>query len=467
MSLISTWSTIADANGTLGSPPFYWPEGQAPSTVNDCARLMMASIRTQFNELPWFNWGYNVTRASGTSIQITTASANTMTIAAVFYTGGRLKFFDTTTLYGTITTVSASAVATTVSFTPDSGSLTASFSSVSNSVLNDPTGSGLSIPADVVRQSGAQIYGSDGGATDAYAVTMSPVVTSLTTGQVINFHANTANTGNATLAVDGLAAINILKNKDQTLITGDIKAGQLVTVIYDGTNFQMQSQLGGASGGLVSMQFFTSGTGATYTRPAGVSKILVECVGGGGGGGGCDAAAANNSAASGGGGGGYCRKWFSAADATYTYSVGAGGAGGAAGNNNGVAGGDTTFSTMTASGGIFGTGYATFPIASGYNVLNNGAPGGGASGGDVNTPGGYSGIGIAGGVNVSIGGYGGDSYIGAGAQSAIAYNGSTDAAGGDGTAYGAGGGGAATCNTATTQAGGNGAAGLIIVWEYA
>src|SRR5579864_4365438 len=95
MSLISTWSTVANANGTLGSTPFYWPEGQAPSTVNDCAREMMATIRTQWNDAVWFNWGYTVTKVSGTSFSVVTAAWNTVTLPAAFVANARIKCFDT------------------------------------------------------------------------------------------------------------------------------------------------------------------------------------------------------------------------------------------------------------------------------------------------------------------------------------------------------------------------------------
>src|SRR5260221_9606579 len=44
------------------------------------------------------------------------------------------------------------------------------------------------------------------------------------------------------------------------------------------------------SGGLKSFQVFTTGTAATYTRPAGITSILVEVIGGGGGGGGGNSA---------------------------------------------------------------------------------------------------------------------------------------------------------------------------------
>lgn len=95
----------------------------------------------------------------------------------------------------------------------------------------------------LISQGSGEIYAADGGGTDAYSITLVPPITSYTTGQVFNFKANTVNVGNATLSINGLTAKNILKNNDQTLEDGDIEAGQIVTVVYDGTQFQMQSQI--------------------------------------------------------------------------------------------------------------------------------------------------------------------------------------------------------------------------------
>lgn len=44
----STWSTTAGDNNA--SPPDGWPEGQSPSSVNNCAREMMAAIKRSWND---------------------------------------------------------------------------------------------------------------------------------------------------------------------------------------------------------------------------------------------------------------------------------------------------------------------------------------------------------------------------------------------------------------------------------
>lgn len=87
------------------------------------------------------------------------------------------------------------------------------------------------------------IIGTDAGSTDAYVITPTPAVRALAdiTGVPVVFKANTINTGNATLNISGLGAANILKSYNGTLSDGDIKAGQWVTVTYDGTSFQLLS----------------------------------------------------------------------------------------------------------------------------------------------------------------------------------------------------------------------------------
>lgn len=93
------------------------------------------------------------------------------------------------------------------------------------------------------------MFAADAGSTDAYVVTFSPAIAGYVTGQTYRFKANTANTTAATLNINGLGAKTIKKaagGVTTDLATNDIRAGQWVDVIYDGTNFQMQSLLGNA-----------------------------------------------------------------------------------------------------------------------------------------------------------------------------------------------------------------------------
>lgn len=84
-----------------------------------------------------------------------------------------------------------------------------------------------------VSQDGAEIYGADAGASDTYAATLSPAPTAYSGGQVYRIYCNTANTGAATLNINGLGAKDIRKNGSAALETGDILAGQIIEVVYD------------------------------------------------------------------------------------------------------------------------------------------------------------------------------------------------------------------------------------------
>jgi hypothetical protein len=74
--------------------------------------------------------------------------------------------------------------------------------------------------------------------TDIYTTTIAGV-TSYTTNEAYIIKFNTNNVNGATLDINGLGAINLVKNNDVNIIGGDIRVGQEFLVIYDGTNFQM------------------------------------------------------------------------------------------------------------------------------------------------------------------------------------------------------------------------------------
>lgn len=70
MSNISQWSTSAASNNS--APPDGFPEGQAPSTVNDCAREVMAAVARQFQDSD----GSLVTTGTGTAYTLITNNSN-------------------------------------------------------------------------------------------------------------------------------------------------------------------------------------------------------------------------------------------------------------------------------------------------------------------------------------------------------------------------------------------------------
>lgn len=77
------------------------------------------------------------------------------------------------------------------------------------------------------------------GTGNAITANLTPVISAYATNQTFRFVATASNSGATTIAINGLAAKAIKKNITVALETGDIQNGQVVTIFYDGTNFQL------------------------------------------------------------------------------------------------------------------------------------------------------------------------------------------------------------------------------------
>jgi hypothetical protein len=125
-------------------------------------------------------------------------------------------------------------------------------------------------------QQGPLNYCADAGSSDTYACSLSPAIVSYAAGNSYRFKANTANTGAATLNLNSLGAVAIKKvagGVTTDLADNDIRVNQVVDVVYDGTNFQLQSTLGNAAtggGGSISVDWYPypqQGTHVTTNDP--------------------------------------------------------------------------------------------------------------------------------------------------------------------------------------------------------
>jgi len=205
----------------------------------------------------------------------------------------------------------------------------------------------------------------------------------------------------------------------------------------------------GFDSGLASVQTFTSS--GTWTRPSGITKVIMEVQGAGGSGSGSP----NGEDCNGGGAGGYAKKFLDVSSiSTSTITVGAGGAGVTGGTggvvNGGNAGGASSWAdgtnTVTGNGGTGGS-------LSHYA----GTEGATATGGDINIKGG-SGYQILG----SYGGFrGGSSILGNGGMGKYVGRGTS---GWPPSGYGAGSG--SVFNDSGSYTSDTGGAGIVIVWEY-
>ena len=109
--------------------------------------------------------------------------------------------------------------------------------------LADGTAHTDGVNAGQIQDGGLIFQATDSGSADAYAIALSPAITAYVAGQEFTFKAGATSTGASTLNVNGVGVKNIKKKNDQAIAAGDIEANAIIKVIYDGTSFQMLSQL--------------------------------------------------------------------------------------------------------------------------------------------------------------------------------------------------------------------------------
>lgn len=143
---IESYSTTPASNNA--SPPNGWPESMAPSSVNDCARQLMADIRTLAEDAQWFNYGNTPTRVDDNTFTVATD------LTARYHVGRRLKLTGSATGYCTISATSYSAPNTTVDVTMDSGNIPGTLSAVYVAILTATNGS---LPSPLPAVSGANL----------------------------------------------------------------------------------------------------------------------------------------------------------------------------------------------------------------------------------------------------------------------------------------------------------------------
>lgn len=106
-----------------------------------------------------------------------------------------------------------------------------------------------------------------GGSSNAYTVTYDPAPIALIIGQHYQFISSFSNTDASTLNVNGLGAHSLKKYRITDLESGDISSGVVIDTVWDGTQFQILSQLSSSSSGSVTSVATNNGlTGGTITN---------------------------------------------------------------------------------------------------------------------------------------------------------------------------------------------------------
>lgn len=114
-------------------------------------------------------------------------------------------------------------------------------------------------------------YAAATGSANAYAVTLIPAPSAYAEGFAVAIKIPVDNTGPSTINVNGLGAIPIKKPNGNDVSAGNLKAGSIYTLRYNGTNFILQGEGGGGTaqpGDVLSGKTFTNDAGEqTGTMP--------------------------------------------------------------------------------------------------------------------------------------------------------------------------------------------------------
>jgi hypothetical protein len=186
MTEVSAWNAV-DASNSL-TPPDGWPEGQQPSSVNDCGRMMMGALRREHDRIT-AQIGSVAGTISTTTINATTVNTTGAITASGPITGSAINSTGNGSIAGTL-----NAGTVTVSGTVQAGQLT--------STGNLNIGGGVNV---------------SGGITSGATVTA----------------AQLTSTGNAnvagTISAGGFTTAGNINASGAASITGDLTAGHLKT----------------------------------------------------------------------------------------------------------------------------------------------------------------------------------------------------------------------------------------------
>lgn len=277
---ISTPGSIASGVGGSVGGTVELGQGTAPSLGTTSAKIYAPTSVTSY--------GIVLPGAAATGFTLRTNSSNVMTETQVGSSGSGNVVLVTgaTMVTPTLGVASATTINKVALTAPATGSTLTILDGKTATFNNSITFAGTDSTTMTFPATSATIFGSttkndvlqtamfcsDAGANDTYTCSMSPAITAYVTGTRYRFKANTANTGAASINFNSIGALTIKKpfggSITADLATNDIRVGQWVEGVYDGTNFQMTSQLGNTptagtciSGGSISQVITDDGAG--------------------------------------------------------------------------------------------------------------------------------------------------------------------------------------------------------------
>jgi hypothetical protein len=207
------------AGGNNAAPPHGAPENMEYDEVNDTLRELMAMLAR------WRTGGFSgiLTEGSGTAYTLTSGQS-----LVAYANGQHFAFLAHTISTGAVTLnvdgIGAVAVMDSRGAQLDAGDIRAS-----GIYFVVKTAASFRVVGHLASTSVAAMAGlrapTTGNSGNAYTLDMNGALGAYANGQVIAFVANAANTGAATINVDGLGAEDLRDPDDAALATGDIASG--------------------------------------------------------------------------------------------------------------------------------------------------------------------------------------------------------------------------------------------------
>ena len=176
-----------------------------------------------------------------------TAGAYVLTPSPAFasYAAGQtVAFLATHANTGSTNTINISGLGTKNLYRPGLQPLQAGDIQLNQLVIAEYDGTQFNLLSGVAPGAATPVgwyQGTDSGSANAYVVALAPAATAYVAGMQVDFKAANSNTGASTINVNGLGVVNILQaGGTAPLFPNQIRLGDVVSITYDGTQFQLE-----------------------------------------------------------------------------------------------------------------------------------------------------------------------------------------------------------------------------------
>lgn len=235
---ITKWNadyTGADTNSPTGATSM-------AGVLDDELRNIKSVVRAESESKQWERWGLTPTYVSAT--QFTLAGDQRTSNGGPIAVNRRIKATVTAgTVYGYISVVAYTSLTTITVVMDGASALDSGLSEVAYGALTEDSGA---LPQSVETSDHSPFYAETSG-TNTYTATLGCAIAAYQKGRIYYIKFTVANTGSATLNLNGVGATGIHMGGGGPLTGGEIVLNTIIPLMYDGTHFQIPVDGSGTS----------------------------------------------------------------------------------------------------------------------------------------------------------------------------------------------------------------------------